>query len=519
MVARALGADRAPAFTGIIARVSEKPSKARTFQAPKGTRDFYPREMLVRRYITDAWRRVSLRHGFEEIDGPTFEFLDLYKVKSGEGIVSELFSFRREGGEDDYALRPEFTPTLARMYATRARQLPQPTKWFCVSNFFRAERPQRGRLREFWQWNVDFLGPTFESDISITENAALGDAETVFVAMDAMRGYGLSPENVRAKVSDRRCLASWCHFRGVPESQVPAVMALLDKRGRLSQQDFVASAIGLGVDKEEAIGFYVVKGARTPLTAEWINGHLDSPLALSEGIEVLLPLSRALEQLGQVNSDHPHSWCEYDSSIVRGLAYYTGMVFEVIAEGERAVAGGGRYDNLIELFGGPPTPACGFGMGDAVLGNLLEDRGLIPEGRDMLEALAQTMPFRPDAFVVASESEAAQNAVVPLVAKLRRGEESAAYRDSQASSDAAKRMKPWDARRYDIEPLHARRSYKATKNIGKLLADASACHARFAVIIEQSGEVATVKDLDVRDEKKDVPLDKVASMVGRAART
>ena len=133
--------------------MSESKSKASDkvppggFQAPKGTRDFYPRDMLLRRYITDAWRRTALRHGFDEIDGPTFENAALYTVKSGDGILSELFSFTREGGDDLYALRPEFTPTLARMYAARAKQLPQPTKWFCVPSFFRAERPQRGRLR------------------------------------------------------------------------------------------------------------------------------------------------------------------------------------------------------------------------------------------------------------------------------------------------------------------------------------------------------------------------------------
>ncbi|MBL9141032.1 MAG: ATP phosphoribosyltransferase regulatory subunit, partial [Phycisphaerae bacterium] len=127
------------------------------FQAPKGTRDFYPAEMAVRRHIERAWRDASVVHGFDEVDGPTFEHLELYTVKSGQGIVSELFSFKRQGGSDDYALRPEFTPTLARMVAARIAQLPTPVKWFAVPAFFRAERPQRGRLREFLQWNVDLL--------------------------------------------------------------------------------------------------------------------------------------------------------------------------------------------------------------------------------------------------------------------------------------------------------------------------------------------------------------------------
>ena len=136
----------------------KKNTKSKTFQNPRGTRDFYPEDQLVKRYITDCWRRTSLRHGFDEIDGPTFEYLDLYTVKSGQGIISELFSFKRSGGKTDYALRPEFTPTLARMYAARARQLPVPVKWFSVCNYFRAEKPQRGRLREFMQWNCDVIG-------------------------------------------------------------------------------------------------------------------------------------------------------------------------------------------------------------------------------------------------------------------------------------------------------------------------------------------------------------------------
>ncbi len=481
--------------------MAEKPSKARTLQAPKGTRDFYPREMLVRRYITDAWRRVSLRHGFEEIDGPTFEFLDLYKVKSGEGIVSELFSFRREGGEDDYALRPEFTPTLARMYAARARQLPQPTKWFCLSNFFRAERPQRGRLREFWQWNCDVMGG---------DDLIGADGESAAVAIGALADLGLTNRAVQIRINHRESVRAKLRELSVPDDRMASAFELVDLLDRLKDEELVPLFQSrLGSTPAFALG--VIHGFRSWLSSlgeplsQWAD-VIDHPIYREWGWHRLIDLLKHSNLL---------EWFVFDPGIARGLAYYTSTVFEVIAEGERAVAGGGRYDNLIELFGGPPTPACGFGMGDAVLGNLLEDRGLIPEGRDMLEALARPMPMRADVFVVASESEAAQNAIVPLVARLRRGEESAAYKDSQASSDSTKRIRPWDAQRYGTPPLHARRSYKATKNIGKLVAEASACHARFAVIIEPSGEVATVKDLDQRTEQKDVALDKIGAMVAK----
>ena len=165
---------------------------------PKGTRDFYPAEMAIRRHIERAWREASTCFGFEEIDGPTFEHLELYTAKSGEGIVNELFSFRRAGGENDYALRPEFTPTLARMVAARAGSLPVPVKWFAIPNMFRAERPQRGRLREFFQWNVDLLG---------LEGPAI-DAEVIGVAVGALARLGLGPADVRVKISHRVAAAS-----------------------------------------------------------------------------------------------------------------------------------------------------------------------------------------------------------------------------------------------------------------------------------------------------------------------
>src|ERR1041385_5422722 len=157
------------------------------FQGPKGTRDFFPAEMAWRRYLESAWRKASIRNGFEEVEGPIFEPLDLYKVKSGEGIVSELFHFKRTGGQSEYALRPEFTPTLARMVASKANALPKPIKWFCIPNLCRAERPQRGRLREFLQWNVDMLG---------LEGPA-ADAEVIFTAVDLLRSLGLGPRQVK----------------------------------------------------------------------------------------------------------------------------------------------------------------------------------------------------------------------------------------------------------------------------------------------------------------------------------
>src|ERR1051325_11337269 len=168
------------------------------FQAPKGTRDLYPIDAARRRVVLEAWRSAVIRHGFEEIDGPIFEHLDLYTVKSGEGIVSELFSFERFGGEKTFALRPEFTPTLARMYAAKAASMPKPTKWFWTQNCFRAERPQRGRLREFYQWNCDIIGN--EQDPGAQARA---DAECIACCVDLLELVGLTPQHVRVRVNDR----------------------------------------------------------------------------------------------------------------------------------------------------------------------------------------------------------------------------------------------------------------------------------------------------------------------------
>ncbi len=484
-----------------------------SFQAPKGTRDLYPADMLRRRYITDAWRRVALRHGFDEIDGPTFENASLYAVKSGDGILGEMFGVYSgkdpgdielvQQGKPPFALRPEFTPTLARMYAARARQLPQPTKWFCVSNFFRAERPQRGRLREFWQWNCDVLG-------SDDQNAA--DVEVIGCAVELCHELGLhardwnseltgSTNGVCVHFSNRLLAASLLCLSGVSAEQLPEAFVLLDRKDKMPGEAFLlrSQQIGLRFDefqaRSQAVGSSVFFSRRS-----------DRPQDLSKEqlAELGADVSRLQSFWSLVTASQFEAWCAFDPSIVRGLAYYTGTVFEVIAEGERAVAGGGRYDNLIELFGGPPTPACGFGMGDVVLGNLLDDKGLMPDGPAMLDALSRPMPVRPDAFIIAANDDAAAH-ITPLTARLRRGTESPDWlsRDTR---------KPWDTGRYTVAPLHARRTYKTTRNVGKLLADANACHARWAVIIENA-EVATLKNLDTREERKDIPLDAVAAAI------
>ena len=476
----------------------------KSIPAPKGTRDLYPDDLLRQRYITEAWRRVSIRHGFDEIAGPTFEMLDLYKKKSGEGIVSELFSFRRSGGDDDYALRPEFTPTLARMYAAKANSLPSPCKWFTAGPYFRAEKPQRGRLREFLQWNCDVISADPEGNFQ----GAL-DSDTITPTIDAMIEFGLSPKDVRVKLSSRITIQRSMVRNGIPAEQIQQVCRVLDERPKQSRDWYLEQARKLGWPPEFANQF----DPGTPLTVR-LDDTVDSlhsrcPHFSRDELGHLLELqAESLQKIGSLQSQlklrQLEGWCEMDSMVVRGLAYYTGTVFELIADGERAVAGGGRYDNLIELFGGPPTPAVGFGMGDVVLGLLLEDKGLMPEGPELMDALSQKpASLRPEAFVIANEAGEAQ--VEPLLARLRRGVESEAWNTRDGK-------KPWDADRYEVQPMHARRSYKSTKNIGKLLADARKQHAKFAVIID-SDEAAKVENLDTREDLGTFPLDQVGAKI------
>lgn len=480
------------------------------FQAPKGTRDFFPEDLLRRRYIEKLWRDTSIRHGFEEIEGPTFETAALYKVKSGEGILGEMFGVFsgkaeedvkqvRETGEAPLALRPEFTPTLARMYASRAAQLPKPCKWFTAGPYFRAERPQKGRLREFHQWNADVLG----------DDSPAADAEVMACAAGFLASVGLRSDEVRIRYSHRRVLTELLSRMGIHSEHMASAFVLLDRRDRLDNDSLEAMAFEFGLTGGDFMAFLKRPREATDLKAliEWApEGDAKTNLDMTAAI---IAVRQELDAMGV------GSWCDVDLNIVRGLAYYTGSVFEMYEANasQRAVAGGGRYDNLIELFGGPPTPAVGFGMGDVVLGNLLADKGLMPEGSALLEALsAPSASLRPDVFVIANERNESQAALRPLAASLRRGLESPAWL-------ARENRKPWDRDRYGTEhevtpPLHARHSYKATRNIGKLLKEASDVHARFAAIIE-SAEHCTLKNLTTGEQWQNVPLSEVGRRVAQ----
>jgi histidyl-tRNA synthetase len=317
-------------------------------QSPPGMRDFYPEDMRLQNWLFDAWRRVSLAFGFSEYEGPIFEFLDLYTLKSGEGIVSELFTFQ-DRGERKFAIRPEMTPTLARMVAARANTLPRPIKWFSIPRMCRAEKPQRGRLREFFQWNADILGV----------EDPLADAEVIAVAVAFFREIGLSEKDIVIRVSSRPMAAAALAGLGIPSEENARAFELIDRFDRLSQDDFAEmwdEVYGARVAAATLIPF-LAEASRADCLAQAAAAGADGQAAA----DVHTKLWEHLDALGVADA------CAFDLRTVRGLAYYTGTVFEAHtrAGGLRALMGGGRYDDLTGLLDGPRVPGVGFGMGDA----------------------------------------------------------------------------------------------------------------------------------------------------------
>lgn len=327
-----------------------------------GFRDFYPAELAFRNYIFEAWRRVAGRYGFEEFDGPPLEPLELYTAKSGDEIVGQLYNFTDKGGRE-VSLRPELTPTVARMVAARAGGMKKPIRWFSIGQMFRYERQQKGRLKEFYQLNCDLIG----------EPGALADAELIALAIDMMRDFGLGPDAVRVRLSDRRVLQALLSGVGVAAEQLPAAYGIIDKLERMKPEQVAELRAGNDprFGASLAAGIIDVASLRGwPAVGEAL-ARITGGAAAGASLRATLD---ALEAMGLGD------FLDVDLSIVRGLAYYTGTVFELFDAGRtlRAIAGGGRYDGLLQQLGGVEMPAVGFAIGDVVLGELLKDRGLAP---------------------------------------------------------------------------------------------------------------------------------------------
>jgi histidyl-tRNA synthetase len=331
-------------------------------KALPGFRDFYPTDLALRSHIFNTWRTVATRYGFEEYDGPPLEPLDLYTTKSGEEIVGQLYNFV-DKGERAVALRPEMTPTLARMVAARAGELRKPIRWFSIPQLFRYERQQRGRLREHFQLNCDLIG----------ESGPLADAEIIALAIDVMRAFGLGPRDIRVRLSDRRVLTAVLQHRGVPLGSMVQAFDFIDKHERLSQSQVEAfkqekADVFAPGRVDDLVGVASIRGW------DQLQKELEGSPESLKSAEPLRDVYGALSDMGLAE------FLDVDLTIVRGLAYYTGVVFELFDAGRtlRAICGGGRYDNLLRELGGVDLPALGFGMGDVVLGELLKEKGLAP---------------------------------------------------------------------------------------------------------------------------------------------
>ena len=396
-----------------------------------GFRDFYPEACALREYILSVWSSACQRYGFAQYDGPALESVDLYRKKSGGELVGQLFDFNDKGGRH-VALRPEMTPTLARMVIARERDYKKPMKWFCAPSFFRYEKAQRGRLREFLQLNCDILG----------EAGSGADAELLALVIDVLRGFGLGAGDFVVRLSDRDAWAQFALARGVGPEMLLDFLAVVDKLERASEAD--------SRHKLETFG----------ISLEAVREFIRNPACEAVKLGEILANLRARGMA---------EFVEVDLTIVRGLAYYTGLVFEVFDRSgkERALAGGGRYDQLLEVMsdGKVSMPALGFGMGDVVLANLLED---VPAAKARRDAWIAARGVADVYVVIADEGRRAD--ALGVVQGLREG----GWRGDYAFGEL---------------------------KVGKQFQAAELAGARFAVVIGSEWPEVKVKRLADRQER------------------
>lgn len=352
-------------------------------QAPRGTRDFYPEDMRRRNWLFDLFRKTALRFGFEEVDAPMVEHAELFTRKAGEEIVDQLYHFELHGRH--LALRPEMTPSIARMVIARQGAMRFPIRWFTITQNWRYERMTRGRRREHYQWNMDVWG----------EKGVEAEAELLSAMMTVFDALGLARGQVRIRLNSRALLEESLR-EGVLASRpgvfepLCVVIDKIDKIGPEAVTDLLRDEKGeIGLSAGEAERVLEMLGVRS----------------LDEAARFAAPDSQALAELRRLydllDAYGIADEIPFDASVVRGLAYYTGVVFEAFDAGGtlRAIAGGGRYDRLAETLGGRPVPAVGFGFGDAVIGELLEDEGLWPRLERKVEDVVYA--FGPDEMVAA----------------------------------------------------------------------------------------------------------------------
>ena len=307
----------------------------------KGTRDFYPEDMAVRTWLYKNVRDVSESYGYQEWEGPLIESISLYAAKSGEELVKEqAFVFEDRGG-DLLTLRPELTPTLARMVAQRQRELVYPFRWWSFGPFWRYERPQKGRTREFFQWNIDLIG----------SDTAEADAELIAICASFFERVGLNPSQVKININNRRLMDHVLEKMSVQAENKKDVFRLIDRKDKMSLPDWRSYAVDLGLQKYQ----------------------IDALLDVLDDDQLWQQSSELRSVFATLDAMGVSTYVKFDPQVIRGLDYYTGTVFEARDEdGGRAILGGGRYDNLVADVGGEPLPGVGFAMGDVMMTVILK---------------------------------------------------------------------------------------------------------------------------------------------------
>lgn len=324
----------------------------------KGTRDFYPAELMKRNWLFEKFRATALQYGFEEYDTCILEHEDLYIRKAGDEITGQLYNFEDKGGRR-ISLRPEMTPSLVRMVMAKEKNLQFPIKWFSLPQCFRYEKMQKGRKREHFQWNMDIIG-----DADIT-----AEAELMAAIVSLCTSLGLSEQDLKIRISNRKILQEVFSSIGLPDERFAEACVIIDKRDKIGDENVARMMQEAGFPGEISSKILQLLNAKTEEEILALNGSL--PAGLQE-------INRFME-LAEIYGIR--QYIHFDISIIRGLSYYTGIVFEVFdTQGQsRAICGGGRYDNLVATLGGNPLPMVGFGFGDVVISNILQERGLFPD--------------------------------------------------------------------------------------------------------------------------------------------
>lgn len=411
----------------------------------KGTRDFYPEDMRITDYIISVWEKTSTIFGFQKYDGPIMEALDIYKQKSGDEIVSQLYNFADKGGRE-IALRPELTPTLARLIIQKGKSIKKPIKWYSIGRFFRYEKMQRGRKREFFQWNIDILG----------EDKQTAEAEIIGSIIMCMKLFGLKQQDIILKINNRKLISAILMSIGITGNKIKSIFGCIDKKNKVSENELERLLSSVGISQGHINKLIHILNLHNPK---------DLPQEIKEDPEVKTEIDNFNCLYKILETLELDRYVELDFSIVRGLDYYTGFVFELFYKSEnlRAICGGGRYDRLLSDMGSSEElSGVGMAMGDVVLEEILMEKRLLNIG-----------PPRLDYYIAYFKDEQVFDAL-KIVKELRDKNLHVAY------------------------PLHG-------VKMNKVLAEAVQYNAKFVIFLwedELKDNIIMIRDMATKEEKR-----------------